>query len=180
MQMEMFVRIDVIEFEAGRRKRLELSFDLGGQLAAHLRPQEHGKAGAHHVAPEHAAGVHQIGNVGRRQRRPAFHQHQMQTHRQRHRLGARHGVGGGRRRDHQAGGGENTLAMRALDRVVDLDGGAEIVRGDDQSLRGRQAACSLRSLRNWKNSTPSRRRRFIMSVERNISPTMEAILPGRK
>ena len=37
-----------------------------------------------------------------------------------------------------------------------------------------------RSRRNWKNSTPSRRRRFIMSVERTISPTMETIFDGRK
>ena len=38
----------------------------------------------------------------------------------------------------------------------------------------------LRSRRNWKNSTPSRRRRFIMSRSRTISLTIEPILLGRK
>ena len=43
-----------------------------------------------------------------------------------------------------------------------------------------QAAASSRCLRNWKNSTPSRRRRFIICGERSISPTMEAIFGTRK
>ena len=41
-------------------------------------------------------------------------------------------------------------------------------------------AASLRSFRNWKNSTPSRSRRFIMVGLRTISPTMAAILGARK
>ena len=41
-----------------------------------------------------------------------------------------------------------------------------------------QASSRLR--RNWKNSTPSRRRRFIISGDVIISPTIEAILDGRK
>ena len=44
---------------------------------------------------------------------------------------------------------------------------------------GNQAA-SFRRRRKSKNSTPSRRRRFIMSKSRTISPTIAPILRGRK
>ena len=43
-----------------------------------------------------------------------------------------------------------------------------------------QRAISRRSRRKWKNSMPSRSRRFIMSGLRIISPTIDAILPERK
>ena len=67
--------------------------------------------------------------------------------------------------------------MGALNRLIDLIGEAEIVRGDDQIF---QCAISRRSRRKRKNSIPSRRRRFIMSGLMAISPTIEAILLGRK
>ena len=41
-------------------------------------------------------------------------------------------------------------------------------------------AAVWRSRRNWKNSTPSRKRRFIICGLRTISPTMEAIFGARK
>ena len=41
-------------------------------------------------------------------------------------------------------------------------------------------AALCRSRRNWKNSTPSRSRRFIICGLRTISPTMEAIFGARK
>ena len=50
--------------------------------------------------------------------------------------------------------------MRVLDGLVDLGRQPEIIGRDDEML---QLASSLRSRRNWKNSTPSRRRRFIIS-----------------
>jgi len=87
-------------------------------------------------------------------------------------------VGGGRRADHQAGAGQNTVAACRLDGAVDGFVEAEIIGADDEPPR-RQCAVS-RSRRNWKNSTPSRRRRTIISGLRTISPTIEAILPARK
>ena len=45
-------------------------------------------------------------------------------------------------------------------------------------VEGYAALC--RSRRNWKNSTPSRSRRFIICGLRTISPTMEAIFGARK
>jgi len=41
-------------------------------------------------------------------------------------------------------------------------------------------ATRCRSRRNWKNSTPSRRRRFIICGLRTISPTIDAIFGARK
>jgi 23S rRNA U2552 (ribose-2'-O)-methylase RlmE/FtsJ len=46
-----------------------------------------------------------------------------------------------------------------LDRVVDPKGNTEVVRGENQR---RQLAALRRSFKNWKNSTPSRSRRFII------------------
>ncbi len=101
---------------------------------------------------------------------------------------ARHRVGRGWPRHHQAGGAQHALAVRLLDRLIDLDAEAEIVGGDDHAPRrgcaspmGAAAAqAAWRSRRNWKNSTPSRRRRFIICGLRTISPTMEAIFGARK
>jgi hypothetical protein len=67
--------------------------------------------------------------------------------------------------------------MRPLNGLIDLVGEAEIVRRDDQIS---QCAGSRRSRKKRKNSTPSRRRRFITSGLLTISPTIEAILLGRK
>ena len=82
-----------------------------------------------------------------------------------------------RRSDHQARCGEDAFDMRALNGLVDLVGETEIVGRDDQIF---QCAVSCRSRRKRKNSTPSRRRRFMTSGLLTISPTIEAILPGRK
>ena len=78
--------------------------------------------------------------------------------------------------DHEAGGIEYAVAMGALYAFIDGFGEAEIVRGE-----GKPAQAALcRSRRNWKNSTPSRRRRTIICGLVTISPTMEAIFGARK
>ncbi len=78
---------------------------------------------------------------------------------------------------HEACGGEDAALVRDLDGVVDLRREPEIVGGDDEMF---QCAGSRRSRRKRKNSTPSRKRRFIMSGLMIISPTMDAILGARK
>ena len=95
----------------------------------------------------------------------------------RHAPRARHCVGRGGRADHQAGGAQNAVPMGLLDGLVHFGREAEIIGRDDQPL---QTIASSRWRRNWKNSTPSRSRRFIISGLRIISPTMEAIFEGRK
>ena len=110
--------------------------------------------------------------------RPALDQHEVQADAQaRQAAGAPDRVGGGGLRHHEARGGEDAVAVRRLDGLVDLGREPEIVGRDDEAL---QAATSRRSRRKRKNSTPSRRRRFIISGLRTISPTMEAIFGARK
>jgi len=87
---------------------------------------------------------------------------------------------GGRRRrrsDYQARCGQDSFGMGALDGLVDFISEAKIVRRDNEIF---QCAISRRSRRKRKNSAPSRRRRFITSGLRTISPMIDAILPGRK
>ena len=69
----------------------------------------------------------------------------------------------------------------------ELDQRQEVVAGSAPSSQietmrrprdGYAARC--RSRRNWKNSTPSRSRRFIICGLRTISPTIEAIFGARK
>ena len=69
-----------------------------------------------------------------------------------------------------------------LHRVVDFDGCAEIVSGDDEAFHasGYETIMSSRVRRNWKNSTPSRRRRTSMSRLVSISLTISMIFDGRK
>ena len=85
--------------------------------------------------------------------------------------GTRHRIGGSICPDHQARGGEDSVPMRLFDRLVDCRVEPEIVGADDQSP---QLVIS-RPRRNWKNSTPSRRRRRSICGLLTISATSEAI-----
>ena len=84
-----------------------------------------------------------------------------------------------RARHHQAGGGQNAVAMGALDRLVDFDGGAEIIGGDDQlpqirkrsCLRGSQELEELHALAQAAHQHVARRQHL---------PTISTILEGRK
>ena len=68
-------------------------------------------------------------------------------------------------------------AICPRDCVVDLARDAALVYGNAHpSHVGR----SRRARRKWKNSTPSRKRRFIISGLVSISARMDAIFEGRK
>jgi len=84
----------------------------------------------------------------------------------------------GRRRPghHQTGRSQDTFAVSRFHGFVDRKRGSEIIRRDDELLQ----AASRRERRKWKNSTPSRSRRPIISGLAIISATMEAILLGRR
>ena len=82
-----------------------------------------------------------------------------------------------RRSDHQTRSREHAFDVGDLDRAVHFVGEAKIVGGEDQISH---CAVARRSSRKRKNSAPSRRRRFVISGLRTISPTIEAILPGRR
>jgi hypothetical protein len=178
MQVKMLVRVDVIEREAGRAERLELGADLRPHLSAHMGQKEHRGAGERHIRPKPAARVDEVRDGGGRRHRLGVDQRQMQPDSE-PRQAARqlHGFGRRRRSDHQARRRQDPFDMRALDRLIDLVGETEVVGRDDQIF---QCAVSCRSRRKWKNSTPSRKRRFMTSGLFTISPRIEAILPGRK
>jgi hypothetical protein len=89
---------------------------------------------------------------------------------------ARHGIYHGGAADHQARDRQNAVLVGLFDGFVDGRVEPEIVRADDQAS---QLAIS-RLRKNWKNSTPSRKRRLIISGLLIISATKEAILPRRK
>jgi hypothetical protein len=130
---------------------------------------------------EPAVAANQAVQFFRRQDRAAVDQHEMQADMQRFEAvrpvdGVRHG----RRRHHQAGGRQDAVAVRSLDRFVDRDVAPEIVGSDDQPPRRQPQLGISRWRRNWKNSTPSRNRRRIISGLLSISPSSEAIFRRRK
>jgi hypothetical protein len=176
--VKMLVRGDVIEPEARRAEGLELGADLRSHLPAHMGQKEHRGAGERHIRPKPSALVNQIRHGRRRRQRLGVDQRQMQADSEPrqapHQL---YGLGRRRRSDHQACCGQNAFDMRALDGLIDLVGETEIVGRQNQIF---QCAVSCRSRKKWKNSTPSRKRRFMTSGLLTISPRIEAILPGRK
>jgi len=177
MKMHVLVGVHMVEKQAGRVKRLELRADLHRELTAHPRQSKKPNAGAAHIRIETAVPAHQTGDFGARKRRKPINEHQMQANPQvRQATGARDGVSRGGRADHKARGRQNAALVRFLDSFVDGGVEPEIVGADDQAS---QLAIS-RLRRNWKNSTPSRSRRRIISGLLIISATSEAILPRRK
>ncbi len=179
--MHMLVRVDMVEREPGGVEPLELGADLGGEPAARAGPKKKAQSGAQGIVVEPAVAAHETPELIRRQRRRAVDQHKVQPDAQRAEATCPcDRIRRGRRADHQAGARQNAVAMRLLDRVVGCDIAAEIVsRNDQPPCRQPQLAIS-RSRRNWKNSTPSRTRRRIISGLFSISPSSDAILRRRK
>jgi hypothetical protein len=177
MNMHVLVSVHMVEPQAGRMKRLELRADLHRELTANPGQSKKSNAGAAHVRIEPAVPAHQTGDFGARKARMPIDEYQMQADPQiRQAAGPRHGVSRGGGADHQARGRQNAAPVRFLDSFVDGGIEPEIVCADDQAF---QLAIS-RLRRNWKNSTPSRSRRRIISGLLSISATREAILPRRK
>jgi len=137
MQVEMLVRVDVIEHETGGAKRAELGADFGGELAPGARREREAEAGAYHVRIEGAIGPGQRRDLRRRQYGRAIGQHQVQADAEpRKPPGPRHRVGGFRRADHQARRGQDAIRMGLLDCLVDRDVAAEIVGANDKPSHG--------------------------------------------
>lgn len=101
----------------------------------------------------------------------------------RHALGARDRILHSRLADHQAGTGQDAGIVGDFDSLVDSLIEAKIIGANDQPSNTRVWRCqcnSVRSRKNWKNSTPSRKRRAIISGLTIISFIIETILPPRK
>ncbi len=182
MQVHVLVRVHMIEFEAGRGKGRELGADLGREPSPHSRHEKKSQRRAQLIAVEFAGLGYQVSEFCGRHYRNAIDQHEMEPDLQPGKaLCPRHGVGGGRRRHHQAGAGQDAVAVCLFDRLVDRDITPEIIRADNQAPAcGPGQLAISRWRRNWKNSTPSRSRRRIISGLRNISPSRDAIFVRRK
>jgi len=177
MQMKVLVSITVIELESRGLKRRKLRGDLRSKLLSGLAAACDQRSDLRHVGTERATIVHETAHGRGRKNGATFNQHQVQADTQGGQAACnRHGIGGRRPRHHQARGRQNPVPVSGLDSLVDFRGGTEIVRRHDQLLQ----AVSRRVRRKRKNSTPSRKRRFIISGLAIISPTIEAILEGRK
>ncbi len=174
----MLVSVDVIKPQTCRAEGLELGADLRQHLPAHMGQKKHRGAGPRHIRAKAPMSIDQIRYARSRQNRLRVDQRQMQPNRK-SRQSARQLDGGASRRrtDHQTRRREHHFNMRALDGLINLVGEAEIIGRDNKIF---QCAISRRSRRKRKNSTPSRRRRFIMLGLTAISPTIAAILLGRK
>src|SRR5581483_7430337 len=133
MQMHVLVRVDMVENKAGRAKGLELRADLGGEPNPHTRREKISEPGAGLPWIEAPVAPHERAELGGRQYRIAVDQDEVQPDPQtRQATRPRDRVGGGRGSDHQAGAGQDSVAARRLDRLVDGDIAAEIVSADDQ------------------------------------------------
>ena len=177
MNVKMLVRVDMVQHESRGTECFELGGDFGRELA--LCPAVHRDiyAGPHHILAKAARRFDEIGDRICGKRRDTIHQHKMQAHSQIGKAArAGDGIGRGGARHHQAGSRQNPVAMGPFDRCIHFRRGAEIIRRDDQLFQ----AWLRRARRKWKNSTPSRSRRFIISGLAIISRTIDAIFDGRK
>ena len=174
----MPVSVHVIELKPGRAEGLELGADLRQHLPADSGQEEYRRADPRHVGPQSSMSVDKVGCGGGRQNGQRVDKGEMQSDREPGQP-ARCFDGARRRRrsDHQARSCEHAFDVGDLDRAVHFVGEAKIVGGEDQISH---CAVARRSRRKRKNSPPSRRRRFMISGLRTISPTIEAILPGRR
>ena len=174
MQVHVLVRVDVVERSPVARNASNCARSPRRAAAARRRRKNQRIAGAEPIVVEPAvsptsAGSSPGGSTGA----PSTSTRCSPTRSAGSRRARVDRVGRRRRADHQAGAGQDTVAMRRLDRLVDRSVAAEIVGGNDQPLQRGPSAVAWR--RNWKNSTPSRSRRRIICGLRSISPTSEAI-----
>ena len=178
VNVKMMVRIDVIERQAGRGESIELRRDFRRELFAHFRAQEDLRAERRHVTAQPSIAVDEVREVRGRKRGTSVDEREVQPDSQRREAArALDRVGDRRPAHHQARSAQNPPGVGKLDGAIDLRRQAEVVGGDDQRL---QCALCCRSRRNWKNSTPSRSRRFIICGLLTISPTIDAIFERRK
>jgi hypothetical protein len=185
MEMKMLVRVHVVERKSGRCICFELRCDFSCDLAAYSCAQPDRRAKSSHVGAETAIRIDEIRDAARGKERAPFDEHEMKADAQaRETPGADYRIACRSAADHQARRAQHSRCVRELYRFVHLGRRAEIVGRDDQMPetipRRPQRVISRRSRRKWKNSTPSRRRRFIMSGLRTISPTIDAIFPALK
>src|SRR5215470_1467502 len=178
VKVHVVVPVHVRERQPGVSEPLELRADLAEELAPRRRRELVAKSREHGPSAESAEGVHEIRDLPRRKGGETIHDDQVEPDRQaRPGPSQLHRLRGGLAGDHQARSGQDAPVVRLGDPAVDGLRRSEVIPGDRE--RPQEARASRRE-RNRKNSTPSRRRRFVISTLVSISATISAILRGRK
>ena len=141
MQVHVLVCVRVGEGQAGGSEGGELGAYLGSELTVDARTNGVVDAETELARREPALGVHEVGDLFRRQHSGALDDHKMQPDAQvRHGAYAPYGIGGGGGGHHQAGGVQDAHTVRALNRLVDRLGEAEIIGGKEDALHVGDAA----------------------------------------
>ena len=110
--MQMFMRIGMVQLQAGGRKGGELGTDLRRQLPSDLWQQEIAHPAPPEIRSKTPLFIDQIRHLLRRQQRRAVHQGKMQPYTQAgQRPGTGDGIRGGRSGDHEASGGQHTVTV---------------------------------------------------------------------
>jgi hypothetical protein len=134
--VEMAVRIDMVERQAGGAICLELRGDLLLRLAARGRAQRQRRAVAGEIVAQIAVTVDQRWYARSLTHRVAVDEDDMKPDPQAWQTaGAFDRVGRGRSADHEACGAQHAAPVRFLDGGVDVLAEAEIVGRDDQMVQ---------------------------------------------
>jgi len=137
MEVEVEVAVDVVQFETGGVKLVELGVDFGAELVVEMAAEKVAPARPRGVGLELLAVPGEAGNSGRGQEGASAGQGEVEAD-------AEGGVGAGQSDsfgsagfgDHEAGGGEDAVLMGADDGLIDGGGAAEIIGIDDEAARG--------------------------------------------
>ena len=155
MDVEMLVRVHMIERETSRCERLELRSDFRSKLRADTAAQSDSKPKRRHVGAQRACVIDEIRYKVRPKQRSAFDKHEMQTDSKIGQApGTSYRVMQRRAPDHQACCSENAPGVSDLDGFVHFECRTEIVCRDDDvppvgpEAAGVQRASSRRSRRN--------------------------------
>jgi hypothetical protein len=134
VQVVVLVGVEVVAGEARGAEGGELRRDLGTELVPGGAGGGEGQAEPGHVIAETAIRLDQGGDSVRRQGRRAVGQRQVQADgKARVAAGKLDALGRGRLADHQAGGGQHTLAVGCLDGGIDLWAEAKVVGVEDEA-----------------------------------------------
>src|SRR6185312_849845 len=145
VKMEVVMRVDMVERQAGAAEGVELRANLGGGLAPRLTIAEDADAGCHGILGELAAAIDESRDLAGRKDGGAVDQHEMEADAEpRQTLGARHRIRRRGARHHEARRSEDAAGMARLDRLVHRLVEAEIIRRDDELL---QKTCSRQTKR---------------------------------
>jgi hypothetical protein len=128
MEVQMLMRVYMVERKASRTKRLELRANFSAELTSNCGQEEKADPCAHHVPVKLVLLPYEPTDFFAWQRRTAVDQHKMKANAQaRQPPGARHGG------DHQTGGRKNAVPMRLLDSLIDRRVEPEIVSANNQA-----------------------------------------------